>query len=423
MADLFSDPTTKDQLQPQSGGISAADLLMFTVKSIVTTKPLPWLFELVNVNRQIMLQAESEEQKVTWVEALNAAVLHVYNTGLGKGTREGHEGNEATLEGSSSAKDALCAASAANAVCSDCGEANPIWVSLNFGSVICAACSGVHRHVGAHVTKVRSLTMDSWTESLIEMLSSLGNEFASTVLEARLHEHSDDVQRPTSASDAAAREEFIRDKYERKAFVAALKPAEIADASRLDPAGDLGEATLVAAAAAGDVCAVARLTFAMLEMTERMTLPSKKILAAAAAAAASSERLVALEFLMLNGAEIEGPLFAAAEAESPACLQHLLSVVDSRQIFAARAHSQDRRTPRTVAEQAGSTKCAELLAAAEDAEIARQLEEQARMQEDLQRQEQEEQEAMAAAKAKQEKTLGGKIAKMRRRSVETVMRD
>jgi hypothetical protein len=42
----------------------------------------------------------------------------------------------------------------ANHACADCGAPNPDWVSLNLGVVICLECSGVHRSLGVHVSKV-----------------------------------------------------------------------------------------------------------------------------------------------------------------------------------------------------------------------------------------------------------------------------
>ena len=43
----------------------------------------------------------------------------------------------------------------ANPVCADCDNIDPDWASLNLGVVICIECSGVHRSLGVHVSKVR----------------------------------------------------------------------------------------------------------------------------------------------------------------------------------------------------------------------------------------------------------------------------
>jgi Arf-GAP/coiled-coil/ANK repeat/PH domain-containing protein len=81
----------------------------------------------------------------------------------------------------------------ANAVCADCGNVDPDWASLNLGVVVCIECSGVHRSLGVHVSKVRrafflssmSQTCSLRGESLFRSLISFSIIVALSVCECR----------------------------------------------------------------------------------------------------------------------------------------------------------------------------------------------------------------------------------------------
>jgi len=73
-------------------------------------------------------------------------------------------------------------------ICADCGSPDPDWASLNLGVIVCIECSGVHRQLGVHVSKVRSLTLDVkvWEPSVLSLFQTLGNQFTNQIWEAAL---------------------------------------------------------------------------------------------------------------------------------------------------------------------------------------------------------------------------------------------
>lgn len=105
-----------------------------------------------------------------------------------------------------------------NNFCADCGSNDTVWASVNFGLVICTACSGLHRELGAKPTsKVRGLEYDSrWTDSALKLLVMIGNDNGNKFWEANLPAHSELKPKPDWPIEE--RRDFIVKKYREKAF-------------------------------------------------------------------------------------------------------------------------------------------------------------------------------------------------------------
>ncbi|XP_043965327.1 arf-GAP with GTPase, ANK repeat and PH domain-containing protein 1 isoform X4 [Gambusia affinis] len=109
-----------------------------------------------------------------------------------------------------------------NGRCADCDVPNPDWASLNLGALICIECSGIHRNLGTHLSRVRSLDLDEWPLELIKVMSAIGNELANSVWEANAQGR----LKPGADASREERERWIRAKYEQRLFVAALPAAD-----------------------------------------------------------------------------------------------------------------------------------------------------------------------------------------------------
>uniref|UniRef100_A0A1A7WVR6 Small ArfGAP2 n=1 Tax=Iconisemion striatum TaxID=60296 RepID=A0A1A7WVR6_9TELE len=100
-----------------------------------------------------------------------------------------------------------------NKYCADCESKGPRWASWNLGIFICIRCAGIHRNLGVHISKVKSVNLDQWTQEQVQCVQEMGNAKAKRLYEAFLPEC---FQRPET--DQAA-EIFIRDKYEKKKYI------------------------------------------------------------------------------------------------------------------------------------------------------------------------------------------------------------
>jgi len=101
-----------------------------------------------------------------------------------------------------------------NKYCVDCDAKGPRWASWNLGIFLCIRCAGIHRNLGVHISRVKSVNLDSWTPEQVVTMQQMGNSRARAVYEANLP---DNFRRPQTD---VALENFIRAKYEHTKYIA-----------------------------------------------------------------------------------------------------------------------------------------------------------------------------------------------------------
>lgn len=101
-----------------------------------------------------------------------------------------------------------------NKYCVDCDAKGPRWASWNIGIFLCIRCAGIHRNLGVHISRVKSVNLDTWTPEQVVSLQQMGNSRARAVYEANIP---DNFRRPQTDSTLEA---FIRAKYEQKKYIA-----------------------------------------------------------------------------------------------------------------------------------------------------------------------------------------------------------
>ena len=101
-----------------------------------------------------------------------------------------------------------------NNECADCTAPKPNWASASCGVFVCFNCSGLHRGLGTHLSFVRSVNLDEWTEKQYKKMKEWGNLNANAYFEARL-----DKKKPDQHASVNEMNRYIRDKYEMGKWV------------------------------------------------------------------------------------------------------------------------------------------------------------------------------------------------------------
>lgn len=101
-----------------------------------------------------------------------------------------------------------------NKYCCDCGSSNSKheWTSINFFSNLCIECSGVHRSMGTHISKIRSLSLDKWNQNLLDLILYFTNDKVNRIMEEKF----DSTSKFTDDFNVI---EFINNKYNNKLYL------------------------------------------------------------------------------------------------------------------------------------------------------------------------------------------------------------
>ncbi|KAA8591491.1 hypothetical protein FQN60_002434 [Etheostoma spectabile] len=203
-------PATLSVVDDRSGGLSSqgGDRALQRCPSSLSTKAQSVEeenadFIIVSFTGQTWhFEAPSLEDRDAWVSAIESQIL-------------------ASLQSCESGRNKAIRNAKGNSLCVDCEAPNPTWASLNLGALICIECSGIHRNLGTHLSRVRSLDLDDWPGELTQVLAAIGNHMANSIWESCTQGRT----KPTPTATREGRESWIRAKYEQRAFVPPLPPA------------------------------------------------------------------------------------------------------------------------------------------------------------------------------------------------------
>ncbi|KAM6982619.1 arf-GAP with coiled-coil, ANK repeat and PH domain-containing protein 3-like isoform 1-T1 [Tautogolabrus adspersus] len=195
-------------------------------------------FEVVSPFKSCMLQADSEKLRQAWIQAVQASIASAYRESPDtyyiehldrtaspstSSIDSASEPRERSVRGETILQRIQCLPG--NEQCCDCGQADPRWASINLGILLCIECSGIHRSLGVHCSKVRSLTLDSWEPELLKLMCELGNSVINHIYEGSYQEQG--LKKPLPNSSRQEKEAWIKAKYVEKKFLKKLGSTEI----------------------------------------------------------------------------------------------------------------------------------------------------------------------------------------------------
>uniref|UniRef100_A0A8D3BAV4 Arf-GAP with GTPase, ANK repeat and PH domain-containing protein 3 n=1 Tax=Scophthalmus maximus TaxID=52904 RepID=A0A8D3BAV4_SCOMX len=162
-------------------------------------------------------EASTYEERELWVQAIESQIFASLQSceSIKNKSRLGSQSDAMAIQSIRNVR--------GNSFCVDCDAPNPDWASLNLGALMCIECSGIHRNLGTHLSRVRSLDLDDWPVELSMVMTAIGNAMANSVWEGALEGYN----KPGSDSTREEKERWIRAKYEQKLFLVGLPQSDV----------------------------------------------------------------------------------------------------------------------------------------------------------------------------------------------------
>ena len=196
--------------------VHVVNVLICTVRASAKAE-LDLCFDLISPNKRVYtLQADTEQDMKDWMSVFQDCVESMLTSSSSLLTSSEKSLTSKELAKMTDAREVhMASLRKLNPTCADCDALAPDWASINLGVLVCIDCSGIHRSLGVHISKVRSITLDSWSAELLDLMLAIGNAKYNELYEGSVPHHF----KPTPHASREEREEFINLKYGKRAFL------------------------------------------------------------------------------------------------------------------------------------------------------------------------------------------------------------